>query len=40
MPKHMPAGAGHKTWRNNDDPFLREPKDPLLAGDDGPIEFS
>lgn len=40
MPKTMPAGAGHKPWRRHNDPFVREPKDPLLAGDDGPIEFS
>lgn len=40
MPKTMPAGAGHKPWRNHNDPFVREPEDPLLAGDDGPIEFS
>lgn len=40
LPKTMPAGAGHKPWRRHNDPFVREPKDPLLAGGDGPIEFS
>tara|TARA_R110000744_G_C19336636_1_gene559095 strand:- start:696 stop:1178 length:483 start_codon:yes stop_codon:yes gene_type:complete len=40
LPGTMPAGAGNKPWRNNESPFLREPTDPLLAGEDGPIEFS
>ena len=40
FPKTLPAGAGRKPWRDYRDPFVREPKDPLLAGDDGPIEFS
>jgi len=39
MPAHMPAGAGNKPWRNTDNPFLTPPVDPLLAGQDGPIEF-
>jgi hypothetical protein len=40
LPNTMPAGAGTKPWRNNESPFLRDPKDPLLAGEDGPIEFN
>lgn len=40
LPNTMPAGAGNKPWRNDDSPFLRDPVDPLLAGEDGPIEFS
>lgn len=40
LPKTMPAGAGHKPWRNYKDPFLREPEDPILANDDGPIELT
>ena len=40
LPGTMPAGAGNKPWRVYDDPFLRKPVDPLLAGEDGPIEFN
>jgi len=40
MPRTMPAGAGQKRWRYNDDPFVRRPIEPLLAGPDGPIEFT
>ena len=40
LPNTMPSGAGNKPWRNENSPFLREPVDPLLAGEDGPIEFS
>jgi len=40
LPGSMPAGAGNKPWRGYDDPFLRRPVDPLLAGQDGPIEFN
>jgi len=40
LPGSMPAGAGNKPWRVYDDPFLRRPVDPLLAGQDGPIEFN
>lgn len=38
LPATMPSGAGNKPWRY-DEPFLPEPTDPLLAGDDGPLEF-
>ncbi len=40
LPASMPSGAGNKPWRVYDDPFLRRPVDPLLAGQDGPIEFN
>lgn len=41
LPDTMPSGAGKKPWRNNNNsPFLRKPRDPLLAGEDGPIEFN
>lgn len=40
LPGTMPAGAGNKPWRVYDDPFLRKPVDPLLAGEDGTIEFN
>lgn len=35
----MPAGAGNKPWRY-DNPFLNRPIDPVLAGQDGAIEFN
>ncbi len=40
MPGTMPAGAGNKTWRGTETPYLRRPVDPLLAGGDGEIEFN
>ena len=39
LPGTMPAGAGNKPWRNTGQPFLNPPTDPLLAGQDGSIEF-
>lgn len=45
MPEEMqlnssiPAGAGHKYWRDAGDPFLRPPSDPVNVGPDGPLEF-
>lgn len=36
MPATMPIGAGNK---NVDSPFMPFPSDPILAGQDGPIEF-
>lgn len=38
LPNTLPAGAGNKKYRY-DQPFINPPSDPLLAGDDGPIEF-
>lgn len=40
LPNTMPSGAGNKPWRDHNNPFLRDPIDPLLAGEDGPIEFN
>lgn len=40
LPGTMPSGAGNKPWRIYDDPFLRRPVEPVLAGDDGPIELN
>lgn len=39
LPNTMPSGAGNKKYRY-DQPFINPPDDPLLAGDDGPIEFN
>jgi len=39
LPGSMPAGAGNKPWRNQS-PFIAPPVDPLLAGNDGAIEFN
>lgn len=39
LPGSMPSGAGNKPCRI-DNPFLRKPEDPLLAGGDGEIEFT
>lgn len=39
MPGTMPSGAGNKPWRTIDNPFLSQPVDPLLAGQDGEITF-
>lgn len=40
LPGSMPRGAGSKPWQSNSDPFIYDPTDPLLAGEDGPIEFT
>lgn len=40
LPGTLPAGAGNKPWRTQDNPFLHPPIDPLLAGGDGPIELN
>jgi hypothetical protein len=40
LPSTMPAGSGNKPWRVYDNPFVRPPADPLLAGGDGQIEFN
>ncbi len=40
FPGTMPSGAGNKPWRVYNDPFFHRPVDPLLAGEDGPIEFN
>ncbi len=40
MPGTMPSGAGNKPWRVYDDPFLRPPVEPVLTGQDGPLEYN
>lgn len=40
LPGTMPSGAGNKSWRNYDTPFLRRPVDPVIAGQDGVIEYN
>ena len=40
FPGTLPVGAGNKPWNNYDNPFVNPPVDPVLAGQDGPIEFN
>jgi len=35
----LPRGAGNKSWRYSDSPFLDNPSEPLLGGDDGEIDL-
>ena len=35
----MPAGAGNKTWRSTQNPFLPAPEDQIEAGGDGFLSF-
>lgn len=37
MPSNVPAGAGNKPWRRQQQPFLRPPKDNLKTGLDNQI---
>ena len=37
MPGSLPRGAGHK---DPETPYIRPPRDPLLAGDDGELDFT
>lgn len=39
LPRTMPIGAGNKPWQY-DDPFVQRPVDPVLAGQDGPIDLN
>jgi hypothetical protein len=39
FPNTLPSGAGNKPWRNINNPFLGPTSDPLLAGDEGSIDF-
>ena len=39
FPGALPAGAGNKPWCWNGSPFLRDPVEPLLAGNDAPIDY-
>lgn len=38
-PDFVPAGAGNKTWRFVDDPFLRKPQETLDAGPDSILDL-
>lgn len=38
-PSHMPAGQGNKPWRFAQGPFLPEPVDVLIVGQDGSLEI-
>jgi len=40
LPGTMPSGAGNKPWRVYDDSFLRQPEDPVDAGQDGPLQYN
>ena len=40
LPGTIPSGAGNKSWRNAETPFIRPPVDPLLAGQDSHLEFN
>jgi len=35
----IPSGAGNKGWRYYNNPFLREPQDPLTVGSDGILDL-
>ena len=39
FPSSLPRGAGQKPWRGYGDPFMPRPTSPVLAGQDGEIEF-
>ena len=39
-PAGLPRGAGNKPWRDTNRPFFPEPDPGLLAGSDGPIDFT
>jgi hypothetical protein len=39
LPTTMPKGAGHKTHRNTNRPFLDQPEDVLEAGPDSDLDF-
>jgi|APFre7841882590_1041340.scaffolds.fasta_scaffold00981_6 hypothetical protein len=38
FPRTLPMGAGQKPWRF-DDPFMPAPTNPVLTGQEGPLEF-
>ena len=39
LPDTMPEGAGNKPWRY-DNPYMQRPVDPVLAGQDGPLDYN
>jgi len=40
FPNTLPKGAGNKPYRNINNEYMDTPTDPILAGQDGPIEFN
>lgn len=40
LPGTMPAGAGNKTWRRRNNPYVRPPYNPVNAGPDGPLTYN
>lgn len=39
FPGTLPLGAGNKPWATHRDPFVSDPVDPLLAGNDSVLDF-
>lgn len=39
FPSTMPKGAGHKSWRQNQNPFFVKEADIPAAGSDGPLDL-
>lgn len=39
LPGSLPAGAGNKPWRY-DDEYIKDPSDPLMAGADSVLDFN
>lgn len=37
--QRLPSGAGNKSWRFNNDPFLEPPTSSIETGNDGDLEF-
>lgn len=40
FPRSLPAGAGQKPWRYNQDPFMPRPVDSLTTGGDGVLDLT
>ena len=40
LPRTMPRGAGHKTYREGSDPFMTPPLDPVDAGSDSVLDYN
>ena len=40
FPDTLPQGAGNKPWWFYNNQFMPQPVDPVLAGQDGPLEFN
>ena len=38
-PGTLPVGAGNKPWSTQGDPYMPHPVEPLLAGNDAPIDY-